>query len=75
MVAMSHKSYIVNKRAKGQPRFFKCVCCGKEFDFNDSVDYIGAVMQWEGGGGKCYACANGYCHCKEDKKEKTVSHK
>jgi len=62
---MGSNRYIVNKREKGQPRFFKCVCCGKKFDFGDSVDYIGAVNQWEAYGEKCYTCGEGLCHCKE----------
>ena len=55
--------YIVNKREKGQKRFFKCNCCGKKFDFGDSTDYVGAVEQWDSFGGKCYACGRGLCHC------------
>jgi len=57
--------YIKNKREKGQPRFFKCVCCGEKFDFDDSVDYIGAVMEWKSRGNKCWACGYGRCHCKQ----------
>ena len=57
--------YIINEREKGQRRIFKCSCCGLVHDFSESVDYVGAVEQWEQGGGKCYACANGHCHCKE----------
>ena len=56
-------SYIVNKREESQKKLFKCNCCGKTFDFTNSIDYVGAVEQWEQGGGKCYACAHGYCHC------------
>ena len=63
---MVDNQYIVNKREKNQPRFFKCSCCGKEFDFSNSDDYVGAVKQWEQGGGKCYACAHGFCHCQEE---------
>jgi len=61
---MGDNRYVINKREKGQQRFFKCVCCGTKFDFKDSEDYVGAVKQWEDGGGKCYRCANGFCHCK-----------
>ena len=61
--------YIINKREKGQKRFFTCSCCNKKFDFGNSEDYVGAVEQWKGFGGKCYACAKGFCHCKEEKKE------
>lgn len=57
--------YMVNKREKGQQKVFICNCCGKEFDFSDSTDYVGAVEQWEGFGGKCYACGRGLCHCQE----------
>ena len=55
---MADDQYIVNKREKNQPRFFKCSCCGKEFDFHKSDDYVGAVRQWQEFGGKCYPCAN-----------------
>lgn len=61
--------YIINKREKGQKRKFTCKCCGETYDFSKSEDYVGAVDQWESGGGKCYACANGYCHCKETGKK------
>jgi len=57
--------HIVNKREKGQPRFIKCVCCGKEFDLKDSVDYIGAINQWKAFGKKCYFCGKGLCDCKK----------
>lgn len=57
--------YIINKREKGQKRFFTCSCCGVKHDFKDSEDYVGAVEQWEGFGNKCYACGKGFCHCKE----------
>ena len=62
---LGENRYVINKREKGQKRFFTCSCCGIKHDFKDSVDYVGAVEQWERFGGKCYACANGYCHCKE----------
>ena len=62
---MAINKYFVNKRKKGQRRFFKCACCNKEFDFENSRDYIGAVIQWESYGKKCYACANRLCHCNE----------
>lgn len=61
--------YIINKREEGQKRFFKCCCCGDEIDLKDSIDYVGAVEQWEQLGGKCYACGNGFCHCKETGKK------
>lgn len=57
--------YIINEREKGQKRLFTCKCCGKTHDFSKSQDYVGAVEQWEGLGGKCYACGNGFCHCAE----------
>jgi len=63
--SLSRETYIINKREKGQKRIFKCKCCEKEYDFSDSDDYVGAVDQWEHFGGMCYACAKGYCHCKE----------
>lgn len=69
---MPEDRYIKNKREKGQKRFFTCSCCGKRFDFKDSDDYVGAVKQWEQGGGECYVCAHGLglkedfpCHIKE----------
>ena len=55
--------YIKNKREEGQQKIFTCSCCGKEFDFGDSEDYVGAVEQWEQLGGKCYACGKGFCCC------------
>lgn len=62
---MTGNRYIVNEREEGQKRLFACSCCGKEFDFSNSIDYVGAVEQWKQGGGKCYACAHGLCHCHE----------
>lgn len=56
-------SYIVNKREEGQQELFICNCCKKEFNFANSIDYVGAVDQWKQNGSKCYACANGFCHC------------
>lgn len=61
--------YIINKREKGQKRFFKCCCCGEKYDLKDSEDYVGAVEQWEQLGHKCYACGKGFCHCKETGKK------
>ena len=58
-------SYIINKREEGQQAKFKCRCCGKEHDFSKSIDYVGAVDQWEQLGGKCYACGHGFCHCND----------
>jgi len=55
---------IVNRKEEGQPRFIKCVCCGKKFDLKDSIDYIGAINQWKAFGKKCYACGKGFCRCK-----------
>ncbi len=66
---MGEDRYIENKREKGQKKIFQCKCCGSSHDFSDSIDYVGAVDQWEKFGGKCYACANGYCHCKETGKK------
>ena len=63
--SLSSNTYIINKREKGQKRIFKCSCCGKDFDFSNSEDYVGAVNQWEKFGGMCYACAKGFCRCKE----------
>ena len=57
--------YIENKREEGQQKIFKCNCCGKDFDFTNSIDYVEAVEQWKRFGGKCYACANGFCYCKD----------
>ncbi len=62
---MAEDRYIINEREKGQKRKFTCKCCGKTHDFSGSIDYVGAVNQWERGGGKCYVCANGFCHCSE----------
>lgn len=42
-----------------------CVDCGKEHDFSNSIDYVGAVDQWKGFGDKCYVCGRGFCHCQE----------
>ena len=63
---MTGNRYIVNEREGNQKRLFICSCCGKEFDFSNSTDYIGAVEQWEQLGGKCYACGNGLCHCADN---------
>ena len=64
--------YIINKRDKTQKRYFKCSCCGKTFDLENSLDYIDAAEQWESLGGKCYACGHGLgtkesfpCHIKK----------
>lgn len=69
---MPENRYVINKREKGQKRFFTCSCCGKKFDLGDSDDYVGAVEQWEQFGGKCYVCFHGLgtrewmpCHVKE----------
>lgn len=66
---MGDNRYIINRREKGQPRFIKCVCCGKKFDLKDSIDYIGAVNQWKAFGEKCYMCGRGFCDCKKKKEE------
>ena len=50
---------------------FKCSCCGEDSDFSNSDDYVGAVEQWERFGGKCYACAKGFCHCKNTPQDRT----
>ena len=50
--------YIINKWKEGQPRVFKCGCCGKNIDLKDSDDYAGAVNQWKTLGKKCYACGH-----------------
>lgn len=68
---MADNRYIINKREKGQPRFIKCCCCGKKFDLKDSEDYIGAINQWKNFGEKCYMCGRGFCHCKNDKDNKS----
>ena len=62
---MPENRYIVNEREKGQKRIFKCNCCGVEHDLSNSIDYVGAVDQWEALGGMCYACGKGFCKCKE----------
>ena len=62
---MGDNRYIINKREKGQPRFFKCACCGMKIDLKDSVDYIGAINQWKAFGEKCYMCGKGFCDCKK----------
>lgn len=51
--------YIKNKRVEGQRRYFKCKCCLKSFDLNNSDDYMGAVAQWIALGEKCYPCGHG----------------
>ena len=65
---MKDNQYIVNRKKEDQPRFIKCICCGKEFDLKDSADYIGAINQWKAFGEKCYACGKGLCRCKDKKK-------
>jgi len=61
--------YLINKWEKGQPKTIQCSCCGKVIDLTDSVDYAGAVQQWEDFGKKCYRCGTGRCNCKEKGKE------
>lgn len=63
--------YLSNKWEKGQPKTIKCSCCGKIINLINSVDYAGAVQQWEDYGKKCYACGENLgtkksfpCHCK-----------
>jgi len=70
---IADNQYIVNKREEGQPRFFKCTCCGETTDFEDSDDYIGAVNQWVAHGEKCYMCWKGFCHCKEKEEQNAIS--
>ena len=44
---------------------FTCSCCGKDFDFSNSIDPVGAVDEWKQHSNKCYACGHGYCHCRD----------
>ena len=52
----SGNRYIVNKREKGQRRFFKCPKCKKKFDLSKSVEYGAAVEMFEARGDLCVGC-------------------
>ena len=49
-------TFIVSKIEEGQQKIFKCVECGVERDFSDSVEYGSAVHMWNQRGGMCAAC-------------------
>lgn len=54
-----YKNFIKNRIQPNQVEILQCICCKKEWSLTDSEDYIGALLQWERYGYKCYACGRG----------------